>query len=143
MAFKRFQDFLSNLVSRQRQFFVGADEVTINELLEKLMGTVGEVLGIVTARQLLDRYAELSDEQKLDFFQHLEKSYNADESLVRDAFNRYSKNPSSASLNVLSKTAEPKRHELLRRLNSTPDATHDLVETVSYTHLTLPTIYSV
>ena len=29
---------------------------------------------------------------------------------------------------MLSKTAEPKRHELLRRLNSTPDATHDLVE---------------
>ena len=79
MAFKRFQDFLSNLVSRQRQFFVGADEVTINELLEKLMGTVGEVSGIVTARQLLDRYTELSDEQKLDFFQHLEKNYNADE----------------------------------------------------------------
>ena len=128
MAFKRFQDFLSNLVSRQRQFFVGADEVTINELLEKLMGTIGEVSGIVTARQLLDRYTELSDEQKLDFFQHLEKSYNADESLVRDAFKRYSRNPSSASLNVLSKTAEPKRHELLRRLNSTPDATHDLVE---------------
>ncbi|MFL2873700.1 MAG: malonyl-CoA decarboxylase [Pseudohongiellaceae bacterium] len=128
MAFKRFQDFLSNLVSRQRQFFVGADEVTINELLEKLMGTIGEVSGIVTARQLLDRYTELSDEQKLDFFQHLEKSYNADESLVRDAFNRYSRNPSSASLNELSKTAEPKRHELLRRLNSTPDATHDLVE---------------
>ena len=128
MAFKRFQDFLSNLVSRQRQFFVGADEVTINELLEKLMGTVGEVSGIVTARQLLDRYAELSDEQKLEFFQHLEKSYNADESLVREAFNSYSRNPSSASLNVLSKTAEPRRHELLRRLNSTPDATHDLVE---------------
>ena len=128
MAFKRFQDFLSNLVSRQRQFFVGADEVAINELLEKLMGTVGEVSGIVTARQLLDRYTELSDEQKLDFFQHLEKSYNADEGLVREAFNRYSRNPSSASLNVLSKTAEPKRHELLRRLNSTPDATHDLVE---------------
>ncbi len=128
MAFKRFQDFLSNLVTRQRQFFVGADEVTINELLEKLMGTVGEVSGIVTARQLLDRYAELSDEQKLEFFQHLEKSYNADESLVREAFNSYSRNPSSASLNVLSKTAEPKRHELLRRLNSTPDATHDLVE---------------
>ena len=74
MAFKRFQDFLSNLVSRQRQFFVGADEVTINELLEKLMGTVGEVSGIVTARQLLDRYTELSDEQKLDFFQHLENT---------------------------------------------------------------------
>ncbi len=43
MAFKRFQDFLSNLVSRQRRFFVGSEEETVDRLLVKLMGTVGEV----------------------------------------------------------------------------------------------------
>ena len=78
MAFKRFQDFLSNLVSRQRRFFTGFEEVTIDELLEKLMGTVGEVSGIVTARQLLDQYSEMGAEQKLKFFEHLEQNFNAD-----------------------------------------------------------------
>ena len=128
MAFKRFQDFLSNLVSRQRRFFVGFEEVTIDELLEKLMGTVGEVSGIVTARQLLDQYSKMDAQQKLKFFEHLEQNFNADESAVGRAYSSYSKDPSSSNLNKLSKAAEPQRQELLRRLNSTPDATHDLVE---------------
>ena len=128
MAFKRFQDFLSNLVSRQRRFFVGSEEESIDELLDKLMGTVGEVSGIVTARQLLDQYAAMSNDNKLLFFNHLEKDFNADRNAVKKAFIRYDEDPSSANLNHLSKMAEPRRQELLRRLNSTPDAAHDLVE---------------
>ena len=128
MAFKRFQDFLSNLVSRQRRFFVGSEEETVDGLLVKLMGTVGEVSGIVTARQLLDQYSVMKPDEKLIFFKHLEKDFNADRDMVRQAFKRYDEDPSSANLNQLSKMSEPRRQELLRRLNSTPDATHDLVE---------------
>ena len=128
MAFKRFQDFLSNLVSRQRRFFVGTEEETVDGLLVKLMGTVGEVSGIVTARQLLDHYSVMSYDEKLKFFKHLEKDFNADRDMVRQAFKRYDEDPSSTNLNQLSKMSEPRRQELLRRLNSTPDAAHDLVE---------------
>ena len=128
MAFKRFQDFLSNLVSRQRRFFVGSEEETVDGLLVKLMGTVGEVSGIVTARQLLDHYSVMNSNEKLNFFKHLEKDFNADRDMVRQAFERYDKDPSSTNLNQLSKMSEPRRQELLRRLNSTPDAAHDLVE---------------
>ena len=39
MAFKRFQDFLSNLVSRQRRFFVGSEEETIEA--DKVLVSVG------------------------------------------------------------------------------------------------------
>ena len=128
MAFKRFQDFLSNLVSRQRRFFVGSEEETVDRLLVKLMGTVGEVSGIVTARQLLDQYSAMNPDEKLQFFKHLEKDFNADRDMVRQAFKRYDEDPSSTNLNQLSKMSEPRRQELLRRLNSTPDAAHDLVE---------------
>ncbi|NKB31977.1 MAG: hypothetical protein GKR91_02660 [Pseudomonadales bacterium] len=128
MAFGRFQDFLSGLVKVQRGlFFTSSEEASIDELVEKLMGTVGEVSGIVTARQVLDHYAELDDEQKLAFFQDLEQNFNANQAMVKLAFDVYDSDPSSANLNKLSKAAEPQRHELLRRLNSTPDATHDLV----------------
>ncbi|MDG2420932.1 MAG: malonyl-CoA decarboxylase [Gammaproteobacteria bacterium] len=128
MAFKRFQDFLGNLVKRQRKlFFAGNEKVSINELLEKLMGTVGEVSGIVTARQVLDHYSELDSESKFNFFKTLESDFNAEEGSVKEAYDNYSKNPSSSNLNLLSRVTEPKRHELLRRLNSTPDATHNLV----------------
>lgn len=128
MAFGRFQDFLSSLVKRQRElFFTTSEEKPIDELVEKLMGTVGEVSGIVTARQVLDHYAELNEEQKLEFFQNLEQNFNANQARVKLAFDAYDSDPSSANLNKLSMAAEPQRHELLRRLNSTPDATHDLV----------------
>ena len=128
MAFKKFQDFLGSLVKRQRRlFFIGNEHDSIDELLKKLMGTVGEVSGIVTARQVLDHYSALENELKLEFFKSLERNFNAEERLVEEAFEKYKKNPSSANLNALSKVAEPQRHELLRRLNSTPDATHNLV----------------
>ena len=128
MAFGRFQDFLSSLVKRQRGlFFTNSEESSIDELVEKLMGTVGEVSAIVTARQVLDHYSELDDEQKLEFFKNLEQKFNANQAMVKLAFDSYDSDPSSTNLNKLSRAAEPQRHELLRRLNSTPDATHDLV----------------
>ena len=128
MAFGRFQDFLSGLVKRQRGlFFTGSEEASIDELLDKLMGTVGEVSAIVTARQVLDHYDDLTDDDKLEFFKNLEQNYNANQVAVKLAFEAYDEEPSSTNLNKLSKAAEPMRHELLRRLNSTPDAAHNLV----------------
>ena len=128
MAFGRFQDFLSGLVKRQRGlFFTGSEEASIDELLDKLMGTVGEVSAIVTARQVLDHYDDLTDDHKLGFFKNLEQNYNANQVAVKLAFEAYDEEPSSTNLNKLSKAAEPMRHELLRRLNSTPDAAHNLV----------------
>jgi len=128
MAFGRFQDFLSALVKGQRgRFFGASEEASIDELVEKLMGSVGEVSAIVTARQVLDNYKKLDDEQKLGFFKNLEQNFNANQAMVKLAFDAYDIDPSSVNLNKLSKAAEPQRHELMRRLNSTPDATHDLV----------------
>ena len=127
MALKKFQDFLSALVSRQRSLFASSDKVSIDELIDRLMGTLGEVSGILTARQVLDSYYELSDGEKLEFFKSLEQNFNANQAGIRRAFEAYDKNPASSNLNILSKVTEPLRHELLRRLNQTPGATHDLV----------------
>ena len=127
MAFGRFQDFLGGLVKRQRSLFSGSEQSSIDELVEKLMGSVGEVSGIVTARQVLDHYAELDGEHKQAFFENLERNFNADPELVKAAYEEYAENPSSANLNKLSRATVPQRNELLRRLNQTPGATHDLV----------------
>ncbi|RPG46719.1 MAG: hypothetical protein CBD23_000400 [Gammaproteobacteria bacterium TMED163] len=127
MALHKFQDFLSLLVSRQHALFSNSEKASIEELVTKLMGTSGEVSGIVTARRVLDHYVELSQENKLAFFQDLESSFNADQALVNLAYQAYAANPCSKTLNKLSLTTEPRRLELLRRLNQTPGATHDLV----------------
>ena len=127
MAFGKFQDFLSGLVKGQRGLFAGSTPPTVEGLLVKLMGNSGEVSAAVAARELLDLYIESDDATKLAFFQNLEQNFNADESGVRHAYQNYSADPSSLNLNKLSRAAEPRRHELLRRLNQTPGATHDLV----------------
>ncbi|MEC8356211.1 MAG: malonyl-CoA decarboxylase [Pseudomonadota bacterium] len=127
MSFSRFHDFLSGLVKRQRGFFSKSESESIDDLLEKLMGSVGEVSGIVTARQVLDRYATLNLDEQLAFFHHLEQNFNADENQIKSAYAKYVSAPSSSTLSDLSKVAEPLRQELLRRLNQTPGATHDLV----------------
>jgi malonyl-CoA decarboxylase len=127
MALAQFQDFLSGLVSRQRAMFSSSEKSPINELLDKLMGTVGEVSGIVTARLVLDQYRSLEEAEKLRFFDNLEAGFNANPALVKVAYEAYANDPSSQNLNQLSRVAEPRRLKLLRRLNQTPGATHDLL----------------
>jgi|TARA_B100002003_G_scaffold230217_1_gene240223 malonyl-CoA decarboxylase len=129
LAFGRFQDFLGGLVKLQRRFYFTGDSenLTVDELLDKLMANTGEVSAIVAARELLNRYNVLDDDEKLAFFTNLEQNFNADQASVREAFNLYDNEPNSLHLNQLSRIAEPRRQELLRRLNQTPGATSDLV----------------
>jgi malonyl-CoA decarboxylase len=120
------QTFLATLVKRQKLF--RTDEyATLEELLEKLMSSSGEVSAMVTAREILDRYKKLNDEEKLKFFSLLESNFNAEPDEVRLAFSEYEQNSSSINLSHLSDASEPRRRELLRRLNQTAGATHDLV----------------
>jgi len=120
------QTFLATVVKSQKLF--GTDEYsTLEELLEKLMSSSGEISAMVTAREILDRYKNLNEEEKLKFFSHLESSFNAESDEIRLAFSEYEKNPSSLNLKHLSDASEPRRRELLRRLNQTAGATHDLV----------------
>jgi len=96
-------------------------------LLAQLMGNTGEVSAIVAARELLDMYKGLDDEGKKEFFFNVEQNFNVSPASVKLAFDTYDADPSSTNLNRLYRAAEPRRVELLRRLNQTPGATHDLV----------------
>lgn len=127
MAFSKFQDFLGALVARQRDRFAKNGAPEIEQLLESLMGNTGEVSAIVAARELLDVYKSLDAEGKKEFFFNIEKDFNAEPASVKLAFGAFEAEPSSTNLNKLYRAAEPRRVELLRRLNQTPGATHDLV----------------
>jgi len=76
---------------------------------------------------LLDGYKGLSDEEKKEFCFNIEQNFNAVPASVKLAFDTFDADPSSSNLNRLYRAAEPRRVELLRRLNQTPGATHDLV----------------
>ncbi len=130
MNFNDVQNFLANLVKRQTRIFFPkgvSDYTTVEELLEKLMSSSGEISAMVTAREILNRYKKLDNAEQLKFFQHLEQNFNADVNVVRIAFREYDQQPDSGTLRTLSDATEPRRQELLRRLNQTAGATHDLV----------------
>lgn len=130
MKFEKVQDFLQRLVSSQREKFFprSADHyATVEELLEKLMSTSGEVSAIVTARELLNRYHKFSAEERLRFFQKLEQDFNADVAAVRKAYADYDRRPDSIRLQQLATAAESRRLALLGRLNQTPGATADMI----------------
>ena len=128
MPFNKLQDFLAGLIGNQaHRLFSPKPNLKLDDLLEKLMGLTGEISALITAREILDRYYALSPDDKVKFFLSLEKHFGAKPELISQSFDKYSKDPSSENLNNLYKDAEPKRIELLRRLNQTPNATHDLV----------------
>lgn len=127
MAFGKFQDFLGGLVARQRDRFSKNGAPDMEELLDRLMGNTGEVSAIVAARELLDMYKGLDDEGRKNLFLNIEQNFNATPATVKLAYDTFEAGPSSTNLNRLYRAAEPRRVELLRRLNQTPGATHDLV----------------
>ena len=99
----------------------------IADLILELISNKGEVTGMTLARQIISNYREMKWEEKLDFFNILAYDMDIDASQVKIALKNYSETPSKASYGCFMIAAEPKRQELLRRLNQLPGSTADLV----------------
>lgn len=103
------------------------DERSIFELIDALLGSSGEVSGATLARKILDRYFEMSDVQKQDFFQYLSTELDVDPGTIRETLSAYENKQTKASYRAFMEAAEPRRQELVRRLNQVPAATGRLV----------------
>ena len=120
-------DMLSTILERPRLRWAGpAADRPADELAAALIGTSGEVSGLTLARQILDRYAAMDDGAKLAFFRML-ADMNIRPDAVRDALAAYEADPSKGTYRAFCDVAEPKRQELVRRLNRVPGATGELV----------------
>lgn len=125
----RLADLLSSLFDRRyRTFLPGADDNRpMEDLTAALMSAAGEVSGSAIARQILDRYEKADENAKRAFFRHLAEDMAVSVPDLRDAVEKYEKGQSKASYRALVQAAEPRRQELIRRLNQVPGATHTLV----------------
>jgi len=122
-------DLLSTVFERRYRMGSRAewDGRSLAELANELLGSRGEVSGMALARQILDRYAALSPEEKQGFFEVLARDLDIDPATVRARLDDYETTPSRASYRAFMAAAEPKRQELARRLNQVPGATAQLV----------------
>ncbi len=123
-------DLLSSVFERRLRRIPGGqgDSRPIEEVLDSLIGSHGEVRGMVLAQLVLDRFQAMDLEQKQAFFAHLAKDMDIDPDRVRSALADYEKEPTKASYRAYMTAAEPPRQELIRRLNQVPGGTEKLVK---------------
>ncbi|WP_349038856.1 malonyl-CoA decarboxylase [Pseudotabrizicola sp. 4114] len=126
MAF--FADIMGTLFERRPGKADTPSHAPMAAMCEELLSAQGEVSGMRLARDILQRYRAMSPEEKHTFFEHLAEAFDIDCGKVIAAAERYATDRDAAAYADLSRAAEPRRQELLRRLNQAPGATEELVQ---------------
>ena len=120
-------DILSTLFDRSASLRGTNDTRDIYALCHALLSPEGEVSGQKLAATVLARYRALGPDAKTAFFTFLNDALDIDAATLSDLAAQYAKSPTPALYKALSTAAEPKRQELLRRLNQPMGATAELV----------------
>jgi malonyl-CoA decarboxylase len=121
-------DLLSTLLLRRPFQKGGSKEGSISKLCLSLLSEVTEVSGLQLAGVILEKYHELDEKERLDFFSFLNKDLDIDPDLLVNLAQKYQETQSPEIFKRLSEASEPRRKELFRRLNHAPGATADLVK---------------
>ncbi|OWO92561.1 MCD, Malonyl-CoA decarboxylase MCD [Rhizobium esperanzae] len=129
-----FTDMLQSITDHGRQLLFSGSRNTqaaakadLQTLCEMLLSSRGEASGIALAAEILDRWGALESEDAQKFFHMLHEKFGPDASKLDQAIENYRTDKSSAAVIALHRAAEPRRQELLRRLNHAPNGTARLV----------------
>ncbi|MDE2602059.1 MAG: malonyl-CoA decarboxylase [Bradyrhizobium sp.] len=134
MANAFFSDLLATISERGRTLLrrVGSfddrqDASGLIELCEALLSGRGEASGTAMAREVLDRYHHLDQPERLAFFETLARNYGPDPEKLAQAIKAWRARPGDDDASDLHYASEPRRQELIRRLNRAPGGTAELV----------------
>lgn len=97
------------------------------EAAETLYSELGEASGVALARRILDRYAALPPQGKLEFLQVLATRFAANPQRLDSAIRAYFADPHPAMIRQVHEASDSRRPELLRRLNFAPSGTASLL----------------
>jgi malonyl-CoA decarboxylase len=97
------------------------------ELCEELLSGRGEASGVALAREILNRYEELTTGPRIHFFEALAHRFGPDREQLEAAIKAWQESPSDSTAMRVHEAAEPRRQELFRRLNLAPGGTAALV----------------
>jgi malonyl-CoA decarboxylase len=122
-------DLLSTVFERRFRAMSSAElgDRPLTELADELIGSDGETTGLTLAREILSRFETLADSDKLAFFRHIASGMDIDAESVRTALDAYERERSKSTYRAFAEAAEPRRQELIRRLNHAQGATEKLV----------------
>jgi malonyl-CoA decarboxylase len=130
-----FGDMLQSIAERGRALIDrthrrGAAEqhsANLIALCEDLLSRRGEASGVALAREILLRYGELKPGSRIAFFEELASRFGPDPGRLRAAATAWLSSPHEAAAANLHRASEPRRLELIRRLNLAPNGTAALV----------------
>ena len=94
---------------------------------EMLLSRRGEASGVVLAQTLLATYAAAQPPERLAFLKALAERFGPDRGRIDEAIEAIRRDPTPQALEALHAAAEPRRQELIRRLNLAPGGTAALV----------------
>jgi malonyl-CoA decarboxylase len=130
-----FSDLLASISERGRTLLRRGgssngkqDTSGILDLCEALLSGRGEASGTAMAREVLDRYHHLDDASRVAFFEALVRDFGPDREKLSQAIESWRARPSDEDASDLHFASEPRRQELIRRLNRAPGGTSELVE---------------
>jgi malonyl-CoA decarboxylase len=131
MATSFLNDLMQTLGDRGRSWMGRPREVLrtddLAEIGEALLSRRGEASGVALARTLLEGYANAPLARRLAFLTALADRFGPDAEKLGRAVAAYQADPSAKTIAALQRAAEPRRQELIRRLNLAPGGTEALV----------------
>lgn len=134
MANAFFSDLLATISERGRTLLRRGDSADTRrdsdgliELCDALLSGRGEASGTAMAREVLDIYRELDAAGRRAFFDGLVRDFGPDRERLSKAIETWRAKPSDEDASSLHFASEPRRQELIRRLNRAPGGTADLV----------------
>ena len=98
-----------------------------SELCELLLSSHGEASGTAIARDIVARWETFDPAARLGFMTMLLDGFGPDETRLEAAIDAYRGERTPRSLHELHEAAEPRRQELIRRLNLAPNGVAALV----------------
>jgi malonyl-CoA decarboxylase len=115
------------LIARDRRPPTEQSSANLVDLCEQLLSGRGEASGVALASDILTRYAEVTSGARIALFENLASKFGPDQARLGAAIEAWRAGPSDATAAAVHLAAEPRRQELLRRLNLAPGGTAALV----------------
>jgi malonyl-CoA decarboxylase len=130
-----FADLLGSIADRGRALLRRSDvaegaagsDADLAPLCEALLSGRGEASGVALASEILARWRALDEERRREFLMVLAKRFGPDHARLERAIDAYRAQPDARVTLELHNAAEPRRQELIRRLNLAPCGTEALV----------------
>lgn len=132
-----FNDMVQSISDRGRRLLAASwrngnelahSQASMETLCSMLLSSRGEASGMALAAEILQRWATLDAKGQEAFVNMMYAQFGPDVVALDKAIERYRSEKTSDAVIALHQAAEPRRQELVRRLNLAPKGTAKLVE---------------